>query len=486
MAKCAVIIGSGIGGIATAIRLACKGYQVKVFEKNSYLGGKLTAFELDGFKFDAGPSLFTQPEYIEELFVLAKKDINKYFSYTKSSSSCKYFFSDSAIFNAPSNAIDFTKEASAFFKVPEKAIAKYLGDSKTAFENIGVLFTTKNLFKLNTYENGNLWRALKATKFAYLFQSLNNYNAKLRSKNLIQLFNRFATYNGSNPYKAPAMLSMIPHFEINVGTYYPYGGMINIVNALVALAKELGVNFYENSEVTAINVMENCAEGIMVNNKPIKADIVVSNMDVYYTYKKLLHQEQLAKAVLAQERSSSAYIFYWGINNSFKQLQLHNIFFAENYKEEFENIFKLGTFAEDITIYINITSKMEAGQAPSGCENWFVMVNAPAHKHQNWQEIQKKIRAIIIDKLNKVLEVDLEKFIVCEQVLSPKDIEQNTNSYMGSLYGSSSNSKMAAFARQQNKSKQFKNLFFVGGSVHPGGGIPLCLGSAKIVANEVA
>ena len=204
-------------------------------------------------------------------------------------------------------------------------------------------------------------------------------------------------------------------------------------------------------------------------------------MDIYPTYKKLLPAQKLPKNQLSQERSSSAVIFYWGIQHNFKELELHNIFFSDDYKEEFHAIFNKKTVSDDPTIYVNITSKDIPGDAPEGCENWFVMINTPADSGQDWEKIVKQLRAFILSKLSKELNIDLEPLIVCEALLTPPLIETKTQSHMGALYGSSSNNSMAAFLRHHNFSNHLKNLYFCGGSVHPGGGIPLCLLSAKIV-----
>ena len=202
---------------------------------------------------------------------------------------------------------------------------------------------------------------------------------------------------------------------------------------------------------------------------------------------RLLLDHAKAGEVLKQERSSSALIFYWGINRSFPELELHNIFFTTNYQEEFESLFKTKKVYEDPTIYVNITGKIEPGlQAPMGKENWFVMVNAPANMGQDWLQFKEQYKAAIIEKLNRILGVDISPMIEVEEVLDPVTIENRTDSYRGSLYGTSSNSKMAAFLRHPNFSKKIKNLYFVGGSVHPGGGIPLCLKSAAIMTKMVA
>ncbi len=479
------IIGSGIAGLATSIRLALKDYDVSVFEANTYLGGKLSSIEKKGFTFDTGPSLFTAPENIEALFSLAKKDITNYFTYRNLDESCRYFFANGKKIIAKKNVEAFANEAEKVFGEPADNIKKYLQNSNKAYQNIGELFLD---FPLDSslITKSETYKALFSVKFPYITKSLNSYNeSSFKTPEMIQLFNRFATYNGSNPYKAPAMLSMISSLEQSQGTFYPNGGMISIIKALVQLAKEIGVKFHTNSKVEKIETFKNTVTGVLVNGKKYEADIVVSNMDIYYTYKNLLSDNKFAHKVLKQERSSSAFIFYWGIDTTFSELGLHNIFFSEDYKKEFQHIFEESILPDEPTVYVNVTSKFDKNQAPNNSENWFVMVNAPAHKDHNWEEQKEKIKRFIIKQLNKQLNTNLEDHIVVEETLSPLNIQEKTASFMGSLYGTSSNSKMAAFFRQQNRSKHYKNLHFCGGSVHPGGGIPLCFKSAKLVADDI-
>ncbi|MFY7899589.1 MAG: 1-hydroxycarotenoid 3,4-desaturase CrtD [Chitinophagaceae bacterium] len=484
----AIVIGAGVAGLASAIRLAIMGFQVTVFEKNSYPGGKLSHFEKNGFHFDAGPSLFTQPQLIEELFALANEPIDAYFQYSKMNSSCKYFYEDGIVINAYSDVHAFAQELQEKVGEDAKKVTAYLQASEKVFTHIGNIFLNHSLHLLKTLFKVNVKQAIAATKPALLFQSLHQLNqSSFNKSHTVQLFNRYATYNGSNPYKAPGMLSLIPHLEHNIGTYYPKGGMIAITNALYLLAIKKGVTFQFNTPVESIIQNKHQAKGVVVQNKNHFADVIVSNMDVYFTYKQLLRQPLEATKILKQERSSSAFIFYWGMNTTFPNLQLHNIFFTKNYEAEFQALFNSKTLYNDPTVYVNITSKCEPGlQAPNGKENWFVMVNAPANCGQNWQQYQQQYRSAIIQKLSKLLATDIEACIEVEEILTPVTIESKTASYMGSLYGTSSNSKMAAFLRHPNFSKKILHLFFVGGSVHPGGGIPLCLQSAKIMSEIVA
>jgi len=482
--KKVAIIGCGIAGLAAAIRLSAKGFKVHVYEKNSYPGGKLSHFEKDGYSFDAGPSLFTQPEQLIELFNLCGVKASDYFTYKKANVACKYFFESGTIVNAFADVEDFADEIALKLGEDREKVLNYMETSKRTFLDIGQLFIDHSLAEIIKLPFKKIITALKATKLSFLNSSLADYNSAYYSNpETVQLFNRFATYNGSNPYSAPAMLSMIPHLEQNEGTYYPFGGMISITNSLYLLALKQNVDFTFNALVTSINVKNKKVEGVTVNQKEVKADIVISNMDVYYTYKNLMNNELKSKKITRQERSSSAIIFYWGINNSFSSLGLHNIFFSANYKKEFDSIFTKMVVDEDPTIYINITSKMEPTQAPANCENWFVMVNAPHDVGQDWEEVRIQCRNNVICKLNRILKTDISAYIQTVDYLDPTLIDSRTLSYTGSLYGTSSNSKFAAFMRHPNKSKDINGLYFVGGSVHPGGGIPLCLRSAKIVSD---
>jgi phytoene desaturase len=483
----AIIIGAGVAGLAAATRLAVLGYAVTVYEKNDYPGGKLSLIEQDGYRFDAGPSLFTQPQNIEELFAFAGEDISQYFDYTSTDIACRYFFGNGKIVNAYTDANAFAQEMQTQLQEDPAAVKNYLQRAQKIYTHIGTLFTDQSLHRRSTWLNRRVIKALQHTRLGYLFQSLNKHNHRqLTRPESVQLFNRFATYNGSNPYKAPAMLSLIPHLEHNEGTFYPKGGMISITNALYKLAQQKGVQFIFGQPAERIIHHENQVRGVVVEGQNIYADVVVSNMDIFFTHYQLLKNPYRSKQILKQERSSSAFVFYWGINRAFPQLHLHNIFFSNNYEEEFNCIFKKHVFSSDPTIYINITSKMEPGHAPEGKENWFVMINAPANTGQNWEAMRESLRAAVLAKLGRLLDTDVEACIETEAVLSPADIEAKTASFTGSLYGASSNARMSAFMRHANFSSTIRGLYFCGGTVHPGGGIPLCLKSAKIVGEEVS
>ena len=484
--KKAIVIGSGIGGIATALRLRSMNYDVTVFENNNFPGGKLTSFDLGSYRFDAGPSLLTMPHFIDELFILFNENPRDYFNYKKKDISCKYFWDDGIKLNAYSDKIKFTKEIENVLGVNQSIVSSYLLKAKRKYDLTKRMFLEQSLHKLKTYFTKDLLNGVFNIFSFQINKTLNQVNlSELKEPHLVQLFNRFATYNGSSPYKTPGMMTLVQHLEQEYGTFVSDKGMYNITNSLYDLALRQGVDFKFNNYVSEILVSNKKATGIKVGDKSYKSDIVISNMDVVPTYRNLLKNHYQPEKILNQERSSSALIFYWGIKKEFKNLDLHNIFFSEDYKTEFKSIFENNTISDDPTIYINITSKDVHGDAPKNCENWFVMINSPNDSGQNWDNMIDQVKSNIIKKINKILKVNIEDFIECEKVYTPKTIELNTQSYLGSLYGSSSNNLMSAFLRHPNFSNKILNLYFCGGSVHPGGGIPLCLLSAKIVSQLV-
>lgn len=480
-----IIIGAGIAGLATAIRLRNKGYNVEVFEANSYTGGKISSFNISQYRFDAGPSLFTLPHLVDDLFTLCNENPRNYFNYKQKDIHCNYFWNDGKTLSAFSDKKKYLKEIKDQLDVDPNTVEKYLIKSKKKFDLTKEIFLEKSLHKYKTYFNKNVIKSILSIYNLDLFTSLNRVNEKeLNEQHLVQLYNRYATYNGSSPYETPGIMTLIQHLESHYGTWIPEGGMVNIAKSITSLLLNNGVKIHLNEKVDEIILDNNMSNGIRVNGKIYNADYIISNMDIYYTYNFLLKNYNIPNNLEDIERSSSAIIFYWGIKKLFKQLELHNIFFSSNYRSEFEAIFQNGSLYNDPTIYINVTSKDIPNDAPEGSENWFVMVNAPSDSDQNWDLIVQDLRKNIIHKLNKMLGVNLEDLIEVEKIYTPKTIEHTTHSYLGSLYGTSSNSRLSAFLRHPNFHKKVKNLYFCGGSVHPGGGIPLCLMSAKIVSDQ--
>jgi phytoene desaturase len=477
-----VVIGAGIGGLATAIRLSIKGYSVDVFESNPYVGGKLSQINSNGFRFDAGPSLFTMPELVDELYRLADKNPRDFFNYQRLDESCRYFYPDGTFLRGFSDINKFAEESAKQTGVRSEDVKNHLKKSAYIYDATAFIFLERSLHKLKSYCSFKVLKSFLKLPFLGLFSSMHSANFKaLKNEKMTQLFDRYATYNGSNPYVAPSILNIIPHLEFNKGAYFPKNGMYSIANSLFELAQSLGVRFHLSTKVTKILVKDKKTIGVEINGEKVMSDYVVSNLDVHFVYDTLLKEYKKPMKILKQERSTSALIFYWGMNKSFENLDLHNLFFSDDYKAEFNALQDGKDIYYDPTVYVNITSKKNKSDAPEGCENWFVMINVPANKGQDWDSLIAKARINILQKLSKELQTNIESLILTEEILEPRTIESKTASYQGSLYGTASNNKMAAFFRHSNFSNDIKGLYFCGGSVHPGGGIPLALSSAKII-----
>ncbi len=479
--KSCAIIGAGISGIAAAIRMRNKGYSVTVFEANSFPGGKLSTESNKGYRFDMGPSVFTLPQYVDELFILSGKNPRDHFNYIPLDPVYRYFFEDGTVIDGYHGKEKYAEEMSAKTIDKKVDVIRYLNKTEEMYNLTAEIFLHNSLHKFKNFFTKRVVKGLLNFGKIGAFDTMNGANQKaFKDKKLVQILNRYSTYNGSSPYLAPATLNVISHVEIEKGAFYPVGGMFSITSSLVELAKEIGVVFNFSTSVREILVENKKLKGIRTDKANLNFDVVISNMDVYNSYLKLLPMAKKPINTLRQPKSSSGIIFYWGIKHDFKQLGLHNIFFSENYEEEFDTIFSKNTIYADPTIYVNITSKHTATDAPEGCENWFAFINTPNNTGQDWDLLVNKARERMIEKVNRILKTDIRPMIECEMVFDPRVIESRTSSAFGAIYGNASNNKFSAFLRHANFSKEIKGLYFCGGSVHPGPSIPLCLLSAKI------
>lgn len=476
-----IIIGSGIGGLAAAIRLARQGISVDVYESAEKAGGKVSQLNFDGFRFDAGPSLLTLPELVNELL-----DEDLRFPIRKLEVITKYFYPDETQVSAYNDVQKLASEIEEQLNVSSSKVTSYLQKAAKVYELTSDLFIFGSFHRIKNMMNRKALKTLLNFRHLQALNTLHEYNRQeLRDGRLVQLFDRYATYNGSNPYQTPATLSVISHLEHNLGAFIPEGGMFQITESLNRQALRLGVKFHFGQPVQKVEAANGKVSGVWTDSGFVAADIVVSDIDIHRFYSSLFPDKKRLAKITKEERSSSALIFYWGMKGVSPELDIHNIFFSSDYQDEFEHLFGEKNLCNDPTIYIYISSKYNKLDAPEGCENWFVMINTPADTGQNWDELISQSRQRILEKLERMTGKKLSENIVCEQILSPPEIFKQTGSVNGSLYGSSSNSRYASFNRHANFRSDISGLYFVGGSVHPGGGIPLCLSSASIVAQLV-
>lgn len=489
--RSAIVVGAGLGGLSAAIRLASSGWDVTVFEQQSIPGGKAGTEQSQEYRFDTGPSLLTMPQVLKQLFEEAGREWTDYVQVRRLDTICNYFWQDGTRLHAYGDPEQFAREVEQQTGEPADSVRRYLAYAGRIDDAASELFLWNSLHDAGTFFSRTFWRSLLRLGRIDSMRTMDRANRSFfRDPRVVQLFNRYATYNGSSPYLTPATLNIIPYVEYVDGAYAVVGGIHAIPRALQKLAEELGVAFRFGERVDRIVVDDRGqgrreVRGVESGGTKVLSDIVVSNVDVSVTYPELLGDEvspQL-KRYRRLEPSSSGLVFYWGVNRTFPELTVNNIFFSRDYPAEFRAIFDEHRCPDDPTIYINVTSKVTPEDAPANGENWFILVNAPAVNGQDWQSEIVRVREQVVRRLSDALNTDVESVVATEGIMTPADIERKTMSYRGALYGISSNSRMAAFSRHPNRSREYPGLYFCGGSAHPGGGMPLVMLSGKIAAD---
>ncbi len=480
-----LILGAGIGGLSAAIHLAAKGYCVTVLEQNPAVGGKMAEITENGFRWDTGPSVITMRGVFEDLFRAAGRHLEDYLTLLPVEPLTRYFWPDGTTLDL---SRDLTRTAAQINALEPRDLEGYLdflAEAARLHRITGPVFTDGPPPSLESLKRVTLKDALSVDVVRTLQQSIER---RVRHPHLRQLLGRFATYVGASPYLAPATLGVIAHVELTEGVWYPQGGIYQIARAYEKLALELGVEIRLNTRIREI-----CAHGeqvsvvILENGEILPAQTILSNLDVTSTYG--LIQSEWARLKLAslmkRDVSCSGMALLLGVEGAFPELAHHNIFFSSDYRREFEQIFSERVLPDDPTLYLCVTSKTDPSHAPAGCENWFVMVNAPPLTPGPSPEGRggAEVTEMLLDRLARV-GLDARSKIRSQRLLTPLDIQKNTGAFRGALYGVSFNDRFAPFKRPHNRS-EFKGLYFAGGTTHPGGGVPLVTLSGKLAAELI-
>lgn len=487
MNKRVIVIGAGIGGLSAAIRLAVSGHRVTVYEKNPQVGGKMYEISAGGFRWDTGPSVITMRHVFEDLFRAAGKRLDDYLTFLPVNPLTRYFYPDGTVFDASANLTEMAQRIAALDERDVEGYLAYLSYAARIHRITGKVFIYDRPPTPRSFAKVPVRDWLKADPLRTMQGAIESH---VRSPQLRQLLGRFATYVGGSPYEAPATLNVIAHVELNGGVWYPQGGVYSIARAFERLAHELGIEICTGQGVQQILTQGGRAVGVMLENgQTVKADAVLSNLDVTTTYTRLLEQTPAvaarAKRLQAFEPSCSGYVLLLGVEGTHPQLAHHNIFFSRDYRREFHAIFKEQVAPPDPTIYVAITSRTDATHAPHGSENWFVLVNAPPMSDGfNWESQAQPYRALILARLAE-FGFDIRDKIRVEQTLTPHDLAQMSGAFRGALYGASANSKWSAFRRPHNRCPDVRGLYFAGGTTHPGGGVPMVTLSGKVAAELI-
>ncbi|MCZ7557602.1 MAG: phytoene desaturase family protein [Bacteroidia bacterium] len=483
MAQKVAVIGAGFGGLAAAIELAVAGVEVHLYERHSAPGGKAAEVRTGGFRFDTGPSLLTMPFVVDDLYTSAgrKRDV----LFEPVDPICRYFFDDGTRFDAWSDEMRLLEEVRNLAPGEEVAVRRFLDYSERIYRLTSDLFLFNRLDDLkNLLHTRNLLTLLQLPRID-AFRSVHNaVSSFFEDHRLVQIFDRYATYNGSDPFKAPATLNIIPHVEYRLGGYYVRGGMHALVTSLARLAQDMGVTLHYESDVQQILHDGQRVRGLRIHGEDLPFSRIVSNADAVYTLTHLLEASTLWSRKRTFEPSCSGFVFLWGVDTTHAQLAHHNIFFSGNYRKEFRQIFDECRVPSDPTVYVSITSKADPDHAPPGQENWFVLINMPALTERNAVPDIDRIRESVLRQLT-ASGVEIRDRIMVEHIITPADLETKYSAFRGSIYGISSNSRNAAFLRPGNRVRQPRGLYLCGGAAHPGGGVPLVLLSGKHAAKCV-
>lgn len=477
--KPVVVVGGGLGGLASALRLAASGKPVRVLERTSGWGGKCGVVRWNGFHWDTGPSLLTMPEVIRELFEATGVDARDYLELEAVEPGCRYHFADGSSFDAPGNVEGLREAVARDFPGESRGLERFLRYAANLWEVSGPVFLYHPL-RWRTFLKvppQALFRGVDALRPGSMRRVLRGF---FKDPRLLQVFSRFATYNGSDPYRTPATFNVIAHVEFAFGAWRIRGGMFALVEAMLRRAGELGVELQNEAAVSRICFRNGEAAGVeLEDGSRMEASAVVINADAVTARTGALlegHPRGPLPKLARREASSSGFVLLLAVDDPGRHLAAHNIAFPGDYRTEFEDLFRHPRPLTDPTLYLSVPAAVEPGLAPEGKRGWFVLVNAPSlQRFQEWDG--EGYADFLIDRLrSSPFSLDRGK-VRWREFRTPRFFQEQYQAWHGSLYGPSSNSLFAAFLRQKND-PGIPGVYFAGGSAHPGGGIPLVLLSA--------
>lgn len=493
MAKKILVVGAGVAGLASGIRLLNEGYDVEIIEKNMKPGGKMNHIELDGYYFDLGPTIVMMPELFREIYELSGRNADDYISMERLDPMYSSFFDHGQKNYQVSN--DLVKTMEMFESSSEEdaeGFLKYLSEIYSRF-NVAKKHFIQRPFR-NAKDFYNPFMLQQGLKLKTLNSAEKLLGKYIKDKRMRQMISFQTLYIGISPFKGPSLYTIIPMIEFMYGVWFIKGGMFSMAQGMARLFTELGGRIKYNTEIEHIVIENNQAVGLQSEGNFIAGDIIMCNADFPYAVKNFIPENRhkgkyTDKKIDSMEYSCSCLLFYFGMSRKYPEIKdVHNFIFSESLDQNIEDIFN-GEMIDDPSLYMYIASKIDSSLAPEGKDGVYVLMpvsNVHAMKYEWSEEITKHYREIVIDKIKEIPGMEnFDNEIVAETSISPLDFEEKFNAYRGATFGLMPTLTQSNHLRPQSKATHCENLYFTGSSTHPGAGVPIVLLSAKIAVQEV-
>jgi len=481
----AIVIGAGFAGLSAATKLADAGYDVTVLEKNAMPGGRARVFEEKGFTFDMGPSWYWMPDVFERYFAEFGKEVADYYELVRLDPSYKVIFGPTEDVDLPANL----EEMKALFESIEQGSGKkleaFLHESKYKYDvGIGEFVWKPSLSIAEFFDYRLLSKAISIDLFASFGKHIRKFFSNRR---LLQLMEFPILFLGATPKDTPALYSLMNYAEIALGTWYPMGGMHEIVKAMVQLAEEKGVCIKLNETVRRIDVENKMAQKVITDIGQYEADIVIGAGDYHHIESQLLKETDRnysEKYWNSRTMAPSSLLFYIGVDRKVDKLIHHNLFFDEDFDVHADEIYTHPQWPSKPLFYVSAPSKTDASVAPEGAENLFILIPI-APDLADGEEIREKYYGLVMERLEKYVGHGIREHVVYKRSFAVSDFKNDYHSFRGNAYGLANTLLQTAFLKPSLKNKKVKNLFYTGQLTVPGPGVPPSLISGLVVANQI-
>ena len=479
-----IVIGSGFGGIAAALRLKAKGHKVTLIEKHPDLGGRARVFKRNGFTFDGGPTVITAPYLINELFELFQKDPKDYIKLSPLKVWYQFIFEDKSKFNYSGNENEMKTQIQELNKEDVKGYKKLVNFTKKIFDK-GFTELADVPFDKPFVMMQQLPALLKLKSYKSVYSLVSSY---IKNEKLRRMLSMHPLLVGGNPFTTTSIYGLILYLEKKWGIHYSMGGTGNIIKGFEKLMNEVGIKIIKGNEVTKIISYNNKITGVQIdNNNIIDVDNVICNADPPAVYEKLLDGNSNNSFLFKwkkkrMEYSMGLFVYYFGTKKIYENVEHHTIKFGNKYKEHLDDIFNKKKLNEDISYYLHRPSATDKSMAPEGNDCFYVLVPVPNNQSGiDWNMEGEKMKKLIIDKMEKDLMPNLKDNIIEDFYLTPDYFEKELNTKFGSGFSIQPKFTQSAYFRFHNKSEIYNGLYFVGAGTHPGAGVPGVLSSAKVL-----